>query len=150
VNRLLGLDTQREVAFSMVSLGHVAGETPAASRELPELSFPTVPLSKSEVEYPELWKIHQASSLQTPEEVAAWRARAKSSADKSVPSDAVAGFSARSTDTIEQVILRRGSSRRFAPKPITLEHLRTILEVSTGPVWPGFTLFNDLYLIVNA
>src|SRR5262249_43484132 len=118
--------------------------------ELPELSFPTVPLSKSEVEYPELWKIHQASSLQTPEEVAAWRARAKSSADKSVPSDAVVGFSPRSTDTIEQVILRRGSSRRFAPKPITLEQLRTILEVSTGPVWPGFTLFNDLYLIVNA
>src|SRR5262249_54657821 len=30
VNRLLGVDTQREVAFSMVSLGYVANETPAA------------------------------------------------------------------------------------------------------------------------
>jgi SagB-type dehydrogenase family enzyme len=150
VNRLLGLDTQREVAFSMVSLGHMAGETPAAPRELPELSFPTVPVSKSEVEYSELWKIHQASSLQTPEEVAAWRARAKASANKSAPPHVVAGFSPRSTDTIEQVILRRGSSRRFAPEPITREQLQTILETSTGPVWPGFALLNDLYLIVNA
>src|SRR5262249_950417 len=92
VNRLLGLDTRREVAFSMVSLGHVASETTAAPRELSELSFPTVPLSESEVEYPELWKIHQASSLETPEEVAAWRSRSKARSDKSAPPNVVADF----------------------------------------------------------
>src|SRR5262249_22972266 len=77
VNRLLGLDTQRDVAFSIVSLGHVGSETRAESKELSELSFPTIPLSKREVEYPDLWKIHDASSLQTAEEVAEWRLRAK-------------------------------------------------------------------------
>src|SRR5215831_12191948 len=40
VNRLLGLDTRHEVAFSAVSLGHMAMEPPAAPMELPELSFP--------------------------------------------------------------------------------------------------------------
>jgi SagB-type dehydrogenase family enzyme len=150
VNRLLGLDTQHEVAFSMVSLGHVGTETPAALSELPELSFPTVPLSKTEVEYPDMWKMHEASSLQTVEQVAAWRARAKARADKPAPPHVAAGFSPRSTDTIEQVILRRGSSRRFVREPITLEQLRTILEMSTRPVWPEFGFLNDLYLIVNA
>jgi SagB-type dehydrogenase family enzyme len=150
VNRLLGLDTQREVAFSMVSLGYAANETPAALKELPELSFPTVTVSKREVEYPELWKIHEASSLQTPEEVAEWRAGALTRPNLSVRPDAIAGLRLPSTDTIEQVILRRGSSRRFAREPITLEQLRTILETSTGPIWPRCALLNEVYLIANA
>jgi SagB-type dehydrogenase family enzyme len=150
VNRLLGLDTQREVVFSMVSIGYVANEIPAELEELPELSFPTVPLSKREVEYPELWKIHEASSLQTPEEVAEWRAEALTRANMSALRDAIAGLRHPSTDTIEQVILRRGSSRRFAREPITLEQLRTILETSTGPIWPKFALLNEVYVIANA
>jgi SagB-type dehydrogenase family enzyme len=150
VNRLLGLNTRHEVAFSMVSLGYLATETPAASTELPELSFPTVPLSKSEVEYPELARIHEASSLQTAEEVAAWRSHAKTSDHVSARSEIVAGLNLPSTDTIEQVILRRGSSRQFAREPITLEQLQTVLETSTRRIWPEFALLNDLYLIVNA
>jgi SagB-type dehydrogenase family enzyme len=97
-----------------------------------------------------MWKMHEASSLQTVEQVAAWRALAKASADKSTSLHVAAGSSPPSTDTIEQVILRRGSSRRFARDPITLEQLRTILEMSTRPVWPEFGFLNDLYLIVNA
>src|SRR5438128_1801848 len=45
VNALLDLDTSREVAFSVVSLGRLSGETPAAARELQKLNLPTVPLS---------------------------------------------------------------------------------------------------------
>jgi SagB-type dehydrogenase family enzyme len=150
VNQLLGLDTRHEVAFSMVSLGYVAGETPGAAMELPELSFPTVPLSNSEVEYPELTRIHAASSLQTPEEVAAWRSQAMTGDHISARPEVVAGSNLPTTDTIEQVILRRGSSRQFAREPITLEQLRTMLETSTRPIWRALPLLNDLYLIVNA
>jgi SagB-type dehydrogenase family enzyme len=150
VNRLVGLDTHREVAFSMVSLGYMSAGTAPAPRELPELSFRTVPLSKSEVEYPDLWKMHEASSLQTPEEVTAWRTRVKARNHMSALPDLIARHCLASTDTIEQVILRRGSSRRFAREPITLDQLRTILETSTGPIWPELALLNDLYLIVNA
>ncbi len=108
VNALLDLDTSREVAFSVVSLGRLSGKTPAAARELPKLNLPTVPLSPSEVHYPELREIHEASSLQN------------------------------------------GSSRKFERLSITLDQLLTILTTSTQPIWPGFSLLNNLYLIVNA
>jgi SagB-type dehydrogenase family enzyme len=150
VNRLLGLDTQREVVFSMVSLGYAASETPAATKELEELAFSTIPLSKREVEYPELSKIHEASSLKTADEVAEWRERARASASMSALLEVIVGSRPPSTDTIEQVILRRGSSRRFAREPITLEQLRTILQTSLGPIWPKFALLNEVYLIANA
>ena len=54
------------------------------------------------------------------------------------------------TDPIEQVILRRGSTRKFERQPITLDQLLTILTTSTQPIWPGFSLLNNLYLIINA
>jgi SagB-type dehydrogenase family enzyme len=127
-------------------------------REIPELAFSTVPLSQREIDYPELGEIHQASSLQDPDEVAAWRARANSASDLSdrpeAPDESDAEFVAVPEgvprDTIEQVILRRGSTRKFERQSITLEQLRTILEASTQPVWQGFSLLNNLYLIINA
>jgi SagB-type dehydrogenase family enzyme len=54
------------------------------------------------------------------------------------------------TDTVEQVILRRGSTRKFERTAITLEQLSTILDTSTRGIWRGVPLLNDLYLIVNA
>src|SRR3989449_5110241 len=149
VNALLDLDTSREVAFSMVSLGRIDGESLATPRELPKLNFPTIPLSKSEVDYPGLREIHEASSLQTPEEVAEWRTRALSHSDRAAIQTGRAKISG-STDTIEQVILRRGSTRKFERQPITLDQLLTILTTSTQPIWPGFSLLNDLYLVINA
>jgi len=53
-------------------------------------------------------------------------------------------------DSIERVILRRGSSRKFEREPIDLDQLLTILNTSTQPIWPDFPLLNDLYLIINA
>jgi SagB-type dehydrogenase family enzyme len=53
-------------------------------------------------------------------------------------------------DPIEQVILRRGSSRRFQREPITLDQLTTILDCSTQGIPADFPAMNDLYLIINA
>jgi SagB-type dehydrogenase family enzyme len=58
-------------------------------------------------------------------------------------------------DSIEQVILRRGSSRKFARTPITLPQLSTMLHRATRGVPADFldpmgTQLNHLYLIVNA
>src|SRR5262245_5115892 len=69
VNRLLDLDTEREVAFSMVSIGRMDGEAPPRPHAIPKLSLPTVPLSQTEVDYPELQQIHTASSLNSVQEV---------------------------------------------------------------------------------
>jgi SagB-type dehydrogenase family enzyme len=59
------------------------------------------------------------------------------------------------TESIEQVILRRGSSRRFAPVPISFAQLSTLLLRATGAIPTDFleppgAMLNDLYLIVNA
>ena len=58
-------------------------------------------------------------------------------------------------DPIEQVILRRGSSRRFARTPITLAQLSTMLDRATRGVPADFldpqgSQLNYLYLIVHA
>jgi len=58
-------------------------------------------------------------------------------------------------DPIEQVILRRGSARKFAQLPIGLAQLSTMLDRATRGVPADFldpqgAHLNDLYLIVNA
>ena len=58
-------------------------------------------------------------------------------------------------DLIEQVILRRGSSRKFARSPITLAQLSTMLDRATRGLPADFldpqgSQLNHLYLIVNA
>ena len=58
-------------------------------------------------------------------------------------------------DTIEDVILRRGSARRFAQLPITSEQLSTILEQSTRGIAADFSPadgvhLNDIYVIAHA
>src|SRR5262245_24023087 len=148
VNQLLDLDTEHEVVFSMVSIGRTDGEPQERPREITKLSFPTVPLSQTEVDYPELREVHAASSLESVEQVLEWRGRILRDTGKVAGVVGAPPMSA--TDTIEQVILRRGSTRKFERTPITLEQLSTILRASTQGVWPGFPLLNDLYLIVNS
>jgi SagB-type dehydrogenase family enzyme len=58
-------------------------------------------------------------------------------------------------DPIEQVILRRGSTRKFAHTPITLAQLSTMLDRATRGVPADFldpagSQLNQLYLIVHA
>ena len=156
VNELLGLDAKREVAFSILSIGRVqstAGHPP----KMPALVLPTIPLSQREVVYPEINAIHAASSLESAEEVFQWRQRIRGTDTKSPDNAApvlqkygVCPQNSLSNDPIEQVILRRGSTRKFTREPITREELCTILDASIRPIWPDFPLLNDVYLIVNA
>jgi len=58
-------------------------------------------------------------------------------------------------DPIEQVILRRGSSRQFARTPISLTQLSTMLDRATRGIPADFlnpfgSQLNHLYLIVHA
>jgi SagB-type dehydrogenase family enzyme len=105
-------------------------------------------------------EMHDASSLESEEEVAQWRGR-----HQTFPSSAPAGETFRlervpkeqqPTDTIEQVILRRGSTRAFdKTASITREQLSTIVDCATSGLPTDFleplgTGLNDLYLIVHA
>src|SRR5262249_468597 len=57
---------------------------------------------------------------------------------------------AMSSDTIEEVVLRRGSSRRFTGAPIQRAELSTILDRATRGIPADFLPLNDIYLVVNA
>ena len=73
VNRLLALDTDREVAFSMVSLGRTSSHAPGPPADIGRLALETEPLSLSEIDYPAMREMHAASSLLDEEDVRRWR-----------------------------------------------------------------------------
>ena len=158
VNELLSLDVQREVAFSLVSLGHTEAKPPVAPT-VAALELPTVPYSASEVDYPAMRKMHAASSLESPGEVTSWRLKTPSHALPAPKGALTTLFPIEETkvppDTIEQVISRRGSTRQFARDPLTLPQLSTILDRATRGIPADFlspfgSHLNDLYLIVNS
>jgi SagB-type dehydrogenase family enzyme len=160
VNRLLDLDTRREVSLCLVPIGRTSESSLLAPREAPALGLETIPLSQHEVEYPAMFEMHEASSLESDEEVALWRGK-----PPVLPSHALAGEGVRlprlpeeeqPKDTIEQVILRRGSTRTFdRTGSIALAQLSTILDYATRGLPADFleppgSQLNDLYLIVHS
>jgi SagB-type dehydrogenase family enzyme len=157
VNELLAVDTKREVAFSLVTIGHTAA-APPPSPAVERLELPTVPYSSQEVDYPAMRKMHEASSLESTEEVVAFRGKAPSHANAPAKGSTIPvqplDEPRLPKDTIEQVISRRGSTRQFAYDSITLQQLSTILDHCTRGVAADFLEpfgghLNDLYLIVN-
>jgi SagB-type dehydrogenase family enzyme len=105
-------------------------------------------------------EIHEASSLASVEEVAAWRGGPSSPRHDALRTEKIfplepCNDDEISRDTIEQVILRRGSSRKFAREPISFREFSTALDRSTRGISADFlsapeALFNDLYVIVHA
>jgi SagB-type dehydrogenase family enzyme len=171
VNELLGLDAAREVSFSMAPVGHVSSAPPPAPR-LERLDLRTLPLSRTEVDYPIMRELHAASGLAAPEEVASWRTAARDLAAKAsaaaerrgpvIPLPAETGEVAG--DRFEDVVLRRGSTRRFergaawslpqlsaalggAMRGIPADFLGTLGPSAVGLPLP---LLDDAYLIVHA
>ena len=160
VNRLLDLDTRREVSLCLVPIGRTSESSLPAPREVPALGLETIPLSQREVDYPDMLEMHDASSLESENEVAEWRGK-----HLVFPSSAPAGEAAtfqrlpeeeQPKDTIEQVILRRASTRTFDPTAsISLAQLSTIFYCVTRGLPADFleppgAQLNDLYLIVHA
>jgi hypothetical protein len=73
VNRLLDLDSERAVAFSLVALGHGLALPPPTPAEVPPLGLETVALSRRQVDHPLMRELHAASSLHSATEVQTWR-----------------------------------------------------------------------------
>jgi len=155
VNELLDVDTQKEVAFSLLAVGHT-NSSPPESPSFESLHLPTVAYSKEEVDYPAMRQMHEASKLSNTSEVASWRENTVSAPVSSAKGKVVdLDRSPAAGDTVEQVIQRRGSSRKFAREAISLVQLGTLLDSANhGP--PADFLktldsrLNDLYLIVHS
>jgi SagB-type dehydrogenase family enzyme len=159
VERLLGLDPEREAAIALVSLGRSGRRAPPAP-PLPELRLATVPLSHSEVDYPAIRAQHAASSLDDGAEAASWRGpipmREEPVATGSLHPLRPKAAPEDSREPLDAVIRRRGSTRAFdRTRSLSFEELSTVLDRATRGVPadfldpPGATLL-DLYLIVHA
>lgn len=157
VNALLDVDTNREVAFSIATLGHTQS-APCAAPAISPLALPTVPYSAHETDYPAMRRMHQASSLNSSSEVTAWRGKTPASelppAKETITALLPANEPRLAPDTIEQVISRRGSTRQFSRDPITMAQLSTMLDRATRGIPADFldplgSRLNDIYLIVN-
>jgi SagB-type dehydrogenase family enzyme len=150
INRLLGLETEREVAFSTVALGR-AGEPPPPAPAIEPLALEVVPPSRSEIDYPIMRRMHAASSLASPAEVAAWREGARAlraelealeQAERARGARIPLPVPARSAvprDSLEDVILRRGSTRQFdRGASWTPGQLAVALACATAPLAADF------------
>jgi SagB-type dehydrogenase family enzyme len=176
VNHLLYLDDKKEATIAMAAIGVDLAKHSAVSqqrKEINSLPLPEIlPLSKKgEVDYPEIWKMHRASYLSDSEEVKHWiNCSTELKKEESVQSEILdsrplypAEPSSQSSlgHSLGEVILLRGSSRKFAKSPISFRQLSTILESSTREVPLDFLVENqgktagttattiDIYMIVN-
>ena len=142
VNRLCDLDVRREVALCLVPIGD-SGPPPPPSPAAPALGLETLPLSSREVDYPPITAAHDASSLASGAEVAAWRSSDVARLPAPPGLDTV-------PEPIEAVILRRGSARAFTEEPIGRAQLATILVAATRGIPADSHAGVEPYLIVNA
>ncbi|MGB6463939.1 MAG: SagB/ThcOx family dehydrogenase [Nitrosotalea sp.] len=148
INSLLGLDVKKEATLAILSLGH-------SDQEL-SISPPLSEIAKAEpledaMNLFVINEIHESSSLIDRQEVSAWRRQVIQEAHQSVKSiESVKN--AFVEDSLENVILRRGSTRKFSHDSISLEQLSTILKRSTSGIISDFEeeSINDIYLIANA
>ena len=161
VSQLLALDPQREAPLSLVALGRLSERKIGLSPPIQPVLVETIPLSKSEVDYPEMKRMHEASSLESGEEVAAWRREASSKTTENEAKSEDRLFPLKSPDdgelpkdTFEDVITRRGSTREFSRDSITFVELSSMLDRATRGISSDFLdeeeILNDLYLIVHA
>src|SRR5213083_1894860 len=159
VNRLLDLDTNTEVALNLVPLGRSTPAVPEITVEVSPLRLEFLPYSRRETDYPSMRAIHEASCLHTPEEVAAWRGKTPA-APPPPPASGLIPLEPFSDgeipqDSIEEVIMRRGSSRRFAREPVSFSQLSTTLFRATRGVPADFldphgAQLNDVYVVAHA
>ena len=158
INGLLDLETGREVSLSLVPIGYTSQSLPRPN-DAPPLGLETIPLSAREVEYPTMLEMHNASSLESPEEVRDWRGKPPVFSSPAPGLQAVSlqplPVGEQPKDTVEEVILRRGSTRTFdRTASITFAQLSTILNTATRDLPADFLQptgsLNDLYLIVHA
>jgi SagB-type dehydrogenase family enzyme len=150
VNRLLGLEAERETTLELLALAPAGAAAPAGNPPKP-LTLDVMPLSGAEVDYPALRQIQRVSRLTTAGDVATWRRASAPPARE--PRGPVRPLPAPVADSrpLGEAIQRRGSTREFARAALTQHELASALWAATLPIpadVPGGLV--DLYVIVNA
>ena len=159
VNLLLDLNSDKEVSLALVPIGFTNN---VSGKEVPEvelLNVKTEPLSNYNIDDPEIQRMHQASSLNSVVKVKDWQGNTpkittllhvgniiplQPSPENGMPQD-----------SLESVIIRRGSTRQFSLESISLQQFSTIIYYSTRGIPTDFlkpygNSLIDLYIIINS
>jgi len=167
VCRLLDIDPDRELPLALVPIRDGQELQPPPAPPVTPLGLAVEPYSPRERSFPAILAMHRASSLPDGEAASAWRRKAL----KTFNPESARGSAGALTgplieldpipepdlprDSIEAVIVRRGSTRRFAREPIHFRQLSTLLIRSSRGFESDFaeypdTQINQAYLIANA
>jgi SagB-type dehydrogenase family enzyme len=141
VSGLLGLGAPEEYPLALVTVAAPTAAAATASPSAEPISPRTRPLSRSPRSYPLVAAAHRAGELPSPVAVGGWRNQANrlhaQPATRSLPAGET-GQARAATDTIEAVILRRGSTRRFAQQSMPRGALGWALAAATRAVPSDF------------
>src|SRR5262249_27848318 len=126
------LDAERELVLALVPIGNTPDVSTPPSPDVTPLNYEIEPYSKQELVFPPIGAMHAASALPDAEAVAAWRSApphlsSPAASGPLIALEPLAEDEARA-DPIEQVILRRGSTRVFAREAIGFRQLSTALD----------------------
>ena len=142
VDLLLGIDSEQEASTSLVPLGVAESSAIAAMQELPAVSPGDLGFSEP-IPYPPSDLLHAEAVLTSPQDVCGWRIAGHLS-------NTTLAYSISSAP-LGEAILHRGSTRRFARDPISLEQLSALLAASSADIPADFGgQLTEPYLIVNA
>lgn len=136
VAELVGIDGVSEMPIALVTLG-ADGDAPPAPRDLEPLAVEVAPVAPRPIRLP-LLEEAQSDGVLRGEEVTPWRERGGEAA-RSAPARVESPDDG--ADPIENVILRRGSTRRMIHGTVPGHHLDWPMAASTRAV--GFDLAPD-------
>jgi SagB-type dehydrogenase family enzyme len=159
VNSLLDLNTEKEVSLALVPIGFTNNVSGDNVPKVEALHAKTEPLSNYEIDDLEIQAMHQDSSLNSAVEVKNWQ---DSTTENTMPVNPENTITLQPSlentmpqDSIESVIMRRGSTRQFSLESISLQQFSTIIYYATRGIQTDFlkpygNSLIDLYVIVNA
>ncbi len=159
VNLLLDLNSDKEVSLVLVPIGFTNN---VSGKEVPEvelLNVKTEPLSNYSIDDPEIQRMHQASSLNSVVKVKDWQGNTPKITTLLHVGNAIplqpSTENGMPQDSLESVIIRRGSTRQFSQESISLQQFSTIIYYSTRGVPTDFlkpygNSLIDLYIIINS
>jgi SagB-type dehydrogenase family enzyme len=157
VDLLLGLEAKKEatVALAVVGVG-LAKNAPTMHPPIPSLALDVSPLSKEEVDYPIIWETNESSGLKSSSETESWKTSlgpSKRQVPPTTPAFQLGDTEEDPSPSIDEVILLRGSTRKFAREPISLDRLSTIIRASATNIpldfLPDKEALIDFYFIAN-
>ena len=159
VNLLLDLNSDKEVSLALVPIGFTNNISGNDIPKVEVLNVKTEPLSNYDIDDPEIQKMHQDSSLNSADDVKNWH---DNTPKITIPSNTVNNIHLQPSlenimpqDSLESVIIRRGSTRQFSMESISLQQFSTIIYHSTRGIPTDFlkpygNSLIDLYMIVNS